>query len=146
MPTSPPALAEEREWHTRKRRIDTRLASLGWKVVPFDPSRPLSAYDAHAIEEYPTAAGPADYALVVNGRLLGIVEAKKITLGPQNVLVQAQRYARGADRAVTGFDFHGHHVPFLYSTNGEVIWFHDVRHPLSRSRSVTPQVKVPCAV
>jgi type I restriction enzyme R subunit len=27
-------------------------------------------------------------------------------------------------------------VPFLYSTNGEVIWFHDVRHPLERSRKV----------
>jgi type I restriction enzyme R subunit len=25
-------------------------------------------------------------------------------------------------------------VPFLYSTNGEVIWFRDARHPLNRSR------------
>lgn len=134
MSTSPPALTEEREWQTRKKRIDTRLASLGWTVVPFDPARPLARYSAHAIEEYPTESGPADYALVVNGRLLGIVEAKKLTLGPQNVLTQAQRYARGA--ADTGFDFHGLHVPFLYSTNGEVIWFHDVRHSLSRSRRI----------
>src|SRR3954447_19927146 len=102
---------EEREWQTRKRRIDTRLASLGWKVVPFDPARPLSNYDFHAIEEYPTESGPADYALVVSGQLLGIVEAKKLTLGPQNVLSQAQRYARGAQG--TGFDFHGLHVPFI---------------------------------
>src|SRR5205085_7539429 len=28
-------------------------------------------------------------------------------------------------------------VPFLYSTNGEIIWFHDVRHPLNRARKVT---------
>ena len=27
-------------------------------------------------------------------------------------------------------------VPFLYSTNGEEIWFHDVRHALNRSRRV----------
>ena len=27
-------------------------------------------------------------------------------------------------------------MPFLYSTNGEVIWFHDVRHELNRSRRV----------
>lgn len=27
-------------------------------------------------------------------------------------------------------------VPFLYSTNGEVIWYHDVRHELSRSREI----------
>jgi type I restriction enzyme R subunit len=28
-------------------------------------------------------------------------------------------------------------VPFLYSTNGEVIWYHDIRHPLSRSRRIS---------
>src|SRR5205823_6962226 len=27
--------------------------------------------------------------------------------------------------------------PFLYSTNGEVLWFHDVRHPLNRSRRIS---------
>ncbi|HEV2172727.1 MAG TPA: DEAD/DEAH box helicase family protein, partial [Nitrospira sp.] len=28
-------------------------------------------------------------------------------------------------------------APFLYSTNGEVIWHHDVRHRLNRSRQIT---------
>ena len=27
-------------------------------------------------------------------------------------------------------------MPFLYSTNGEVLWHHDIRHPLSRSRRI----------
>jgi hypothetical protein len=49
MPISPPA-TDEREWQTRKKRIDTRLAALGWSVVRFDPARPLSHYDAHAWE------------------------------------------------------------------------------------------------
>ncbi len=31
-------------------------------------------------------------------------------------------------------DFHGFRVPFLYSTNGEDLWFHDIRHPLNSSR------------
>jgi hypothetical protein len=35
---------EEREWQTRKKRVDTKLEGQGWKVVPFDPSRPLSLY------------------------------------------------------------------------------------------------------
>ena len=50
------------------------------------------------------------------------------------VLTQAQRYAEGA----TGnpFQFGKFRVPFLYSTNGEVIWFHDVRNSLERSRRV----------
>src|SRR2546423_14299334 len=67
-------------------------------------------------------------------KVLGILEAKKLSLGPQNVLTQAERYARGCVN--TAFDFDGLHVPFLYSTNGEVIWFHDVRHRLNRSRKV----------
>jgi hypothetical protein len=32
---------EEREWQTRKKRIDGRLEAQSWKVVKFDPSRPL---------------------------------------------------------------------------------------------------------
>lgn len=134
---------EEREWQTRKRRINTRLTAIGWTVSPFVPGRPLAQLDRHAIEEYPTANGPADYALAVGGRILGVVEAKKLSLGPQNVLVQAERYSRGLeDRS---FDFHGFRVPFLYSTNGEVLWFHDVRHALSRSRRVA-QFHTPAAL
>src|SRR5687767_14986493 len=125
---------EESEWQTRKTRIDARLKSSGWKVVPFNPSKSLSAYAHHAIEEYPTDNGPADYALVVNGVILGIVEAKKLSLGPQNVLVQAERYGRGL--STSPFNFNGHRVPFLYSTNGEVFWHHDVRHPLNSSRTI----------
>ena len=85
--------------------------------------------------ELPTDNGPADYALFINGSLLGVVEAKKLSLGPQNVLVQAERYSRGATQSA--LDFRGFHVPFLYSTNGEVIWFHDVRHALECSRRIT---------
>jgi type I restriction enzyme, R subunit len=87
-----------------------------------------------AIEEYPTHNGPADYALCVGGRILGIVEAKKLTLGPQNVLMQAERYAKGL--VGEPFNFRGYGVPFLYSTNGEVIWYHDIRHELNRSRQI----------
>lgn len=79
---------------TRRARIDPRLRACGWQVVPFDTRRPLTAYNSHAIEEYPTANGPANYALVVDGQLLGVVEAKKVTLGPQNVLTQAERYSK----------------------------------------------------
>jgi type I restriction enzyme, R subunit len=68
----------------------------------------------------------------VDGRILAVVEAKKVTLGPQNVLTQAERYSRGIEESP--FDFNGHRAPFLYSTNGEVAWFQDVRSDLNRSR------------
>ena len=125
----------ENEKLTRKKRIDPRLRDAKWRVVPYDPGAPPSASDGCAIEEFPTDNGPADYALCVDGRILGMVEAKKLSLGPQNVLTQAERYSRGT--TTNPLNFRGYRVPFLYSSNGEVIWHHDIRHPLSRSRKVS---------
>ena len=110
------------------------LAAAGWRVVPFNEHTPLASLKRCAVEEYPTDNGPADYALCDGGQVVGIVEAKKLTLGPQNVLSQAERYSKGLKSGPLNFS--GFHVPFLYSTNGEVIWHHDVRHPLNRSRQV----------
>jgi type I restriction enzyme R subunit len=122
------------EAQTRRELIDPRLLAAGWGVAPFNPGQYLSALDGVALTEFPTENGPADYALVVSGKVVGIVEAKKLSLGPQNVLTQAERYARGLLDST--FNFNGLRAPFLYSTNGEVIWFHDVRHPLTRSRKI----------
>jgi type I restriction enzyme, R subunit len=131
MPKPSPATSE---YLTRKQIVDAKLRAAGWTVAAFDPNRPLSAYDRCAIEEFPTGSGPADYALCVGGQILGVVEAKKLTLGPQEVLPQAERYSRGL--TPSPFDFNGFHVPFLYSTNGEIIWHRDARDPLNRSRQL----------
>jgi type I restriction enzyme, R subunit len=128
-------MSEERERRTRRERIDPELTWAGWKIVDFDPRKPLTSYDKCAVKEYSTENGPADYALCASGQILGIIEAKKVTLGPQNVLAQAERYSKGATS--NPLNFRGYRVPFLYSTNGEVIWHHDIRHPQSRSRRVS---------
>src|SRR5438876_233911 len=128
---------QKSERWTRKQLIDKRLTDAGWRIVSedqFDAAQPLQAYDNCAIEEYPTTNGPADYALCADGKILGVVEAKKLTLGPQNVLSQAERYAMGL--AGKRFNFRGYGVPFLYATNGEAIWHHDIRHQLNRSRQI----------
>lgn len=125
----------ESERITRKKRIDPKLQASGWTVVPYDETKPLSSCHGCAIEEYPTTKGPADYALCVDGAILGVVEAKKVTLGPQNVLMQAERYSQGFTHSP--FNFQGFRVPFLYSTNGEVIWHHDIRNPSNRSRQIS---------
>jgi type I restriction enzyme, R subunit len=120
--------ASEAERLTRKRRIEPLLDAAGW------PRRKGKASAGFRTEEVETAHGPADYALWLGDRVVGIVEAKKLTIGPQNVLTQAGRYARGP--APNGFDLDGVRCPFLYATNSEVIWFHDVRHALNRSRQI----------
>jgi type I restriction enzyme R subunit len=123
------------EWLTRKRLIDPKLRAAGWEIVPFSLGMPLRSYSGCAIEEFETANGPADYALCVDGAILGIVEAKKLTLGPQSVLSQAERYCKGITDSP--FNYRGFRVPFLYSTNGEIIWHHDIRHELCRSHVIT---------
>ena len=112
----------ESEKITRKKRIDKRLQSklLNWKIIPWKDSLDVSSLSAHAVEEYPTESGPADYALFVNSQLLGIIEAKKLTVGVENVLEQAKRYSRGVPQTVG--EWRGYKVPFLYSTNGELIF------------------------
>lgn len=122
-------MTPESEWQTRKQRIDPRLDASGW------PRAAQTAFPApRRSEEEATSNGPADYALWLDHHIVGVVEAKKVTLGPQNVLSQAARYAKGIEGSP--YDFGGHRAPFLYSTNGEETWFQDVRHPLNRSRRV----------
>lgn len=125
---------DDPEWLARKRLIDPKLAAAGWRVVPYSAARPLAGCDRLAIMEYPTANGPADYALCVGGRLLGIAEAKKLSVGPGGRLTQAERYSRGA--VESALEYRGYRVPFLYATNGQDIWHHDVRHPLECARQV----------
>lgn len=126
----------EPEWLTRKLRIDARLRAAGWSVRRWSEVEglPLASLPRCALTEFPTANGPADYALVDGGHVAGIVEAKKVGVAPGNVLSQAERYARGV--AGSRFNFAGFRVPFLYATNGEQIWFADVRSPAYRSRTL----------
>lgn len=131
------SMIKESEWKTRKTRIDSKLTGLdpAWKIVPFQDGMDTSTLDRHAIEEYPTSTGPADYALFVKGKLLGILEAKKVSVNPQNVLEQAKRYSKGAQKTIGSWN--GYNVPFLYATNGEVIQFIDIRSDKSFSREIS---------
>lgn len=134
-------MTPESERITRKFRIDKQLVDASWFITPYKEGIDISALSNHAIEEFPTATGPADYALVVNGMLLGIVEAKRLDVGAENVLEQAKRYSRGANNTIG--EWSGYHVPFLYSSNGELIYHLDVRNANELSRQIycfhTPQ-------
>ena len=124
----------ESEKITRKKRIDQQLKAAGWLIIPYSEGMELSTLTNHAIEELQTKNGPADYALVVNGSLLGVVEAKKLEVGAANVLEQAKRYSKGADKTIG--EWNQHRVPFLYSSNGELIYYLDVRDSKNISRQI----------
>jgi type I restriction enzyme R subunit len=131
--------ADISEAKTRKTFIDLALRNSGWgPIVRFQPGK---RHDNCCVEEYLTATGPADYILFYKGKALACVEGKKIKIGPQNVLQQAKRYARGFPEGPFCYD--DYHLPFVYSTNGKIIWFQDLRNPLNLSRELaafhTPQ-------
>lgn len=122
----------ENERATRAQRIGPQLRSAGWPII--GRAWPSSASPA-AVVEYETVHGPADYALCKQGRVQTVVEARKITVGPQGVLTQAERYSRGINQWPRYQDEFA--VQFVYSTNGEVTHFHDIRRDHNRSRSVS---------
>ncbi|GIU70492.1 MAG: type I restriction enzyme EcoKI R protein [Candidatus Woesearchaeota archaeon] len=124
----------ENEWKTRKTRIDKQLNELGWEVIPYNEKIVINNLKYHAVEEFPTENGPADYALFVKGKLLGIIEAKKVSVNPQNVLEQAKRYSKGCKNTIG--EWNSFKVPFLYASNGTQIWFADVREENYYSREL----------
>jgi type I restriction enzyme R subunit len=67
---------EDSEWLTRKKLIDNELRAVVWRVTPHYDGGVLSRLDRCAVEAFPTSAGHANYALVLDGRVVGIVEAQ----------------------------------------------------------------------
>lgn len=124
----------EPEKITRKERIDKELKAAGWFIIPCTEEMNITSLTNHAVEEFQTNNGPADYALFVNGKLLGVVEAKKLEVGAANVLEQAKRYSKGAKNTIG--EWNHYHVPFLYSSNGELIYYLDVRDNKNISRQI----------
>lgn len=123
------------EKETRKKWIDAKLIKSGWtRIIDYSDTLDLTTLHKTAVRELLTDDGFADYALYLNGKPYAVIEAKRLGLSPQNVLQQAQRYAK-AIRDGLG-DYNGYKVPFAYSTNGELLWFQDFRNALSRSRTV----------
>lgn len=128
---------DELEWQTRRERINKKLKSVNppWSIIRYKNDLDTSSLNSHAVEEYPTANGPTDYALFVKGKLLGLIEAKKVEVSPQNVLEQAKRYSKGAFQGPGNWN--GYRVPFLFSSNGEVHWFLDVRDDKNIRRKIS---------
>lgn len=129
--------------------IDEQLRATGWRVDSATlryaaGARPGSA-EAIAIAEWPTASGPVDYALFIDGQCVGVIEAKREIRDVPGRIGQAKRYAldihlsdeqRPLDGPwLDGFD--QFKVPFVFVTNGRPFvkqlatksgtWFWDAR-------------------
>lgn len=106
--------------------IDEQLCTAGWqagtqKLRYSKGTRPIKGRNM-AIAEWPTASGPADYALFAGLELVGVVEAKKKEKDVVADLLQAKRYARDLEikngEEFVGGPWNEYRVPFLFATNG----------------------------
>lgn len=79
-----------------RQQIDHLLNHAGWDVQDrermnlFDPRKP-----GIAVREAHLQTGFADYLLFVEGKALGVIEAKKVGVPLSGVEVQSARYAVG---------------------------------------------------
>ena len=139
--------------------IDEKLHARGWeadtKNLRYSAGvRPVKGRNL-AIAEWPTQKGPADYALFVGLKCIGVIEAKRKNKNISAAIDQAQRYARSFTFE-TGVEQIGGPwpdgengqfvVPFVFSTNGRPylkqietqsgIWFRDARKPTNHRRAL----------
>ncbi len=115
-------------------KIDQWLKDAGWRVVPHERWRSGDRTAADAIEEYPTDSGPGDYLLMLDGKPVADVEAKKHEVNPENVVEQAKRYSRALKDSP--FRFGEYRIPFAYATNGALIYTSDLRDTLHYTRQI----------
>lgn len=72
-------------------QIDAQLSAAGWAIQDIATLN-LSASRGVAVREMQSMGGPADYILFVDGKALGIIEAKKVGTTLSAVADQSTRY------------------------------------------------------
>lgn len=112
--------------------IDRQLTACGW-VIQSRSKINLSAGMGVAVREYQTDVGPADYVLFVDGKPVGIIEAKREEEGHKLTVHedQAEDYATARLKYLNN-----EKLPFVYLSTGEITTFTDFRDPKPRGRNV----------
>ncbi|HQK28474.1 MAG TPA: type I restriction endonuclease, partial [Smithellaceae bacterium] len=110
--------------------IDKQLSECGW-IIQGKKQINLQAGHGVAVKEYQTASGPADYVLFVDGKPVGIIEAKKEEEAV-HLTVHEDQSKDYADSKLKHLD--NDPLPFVYESTGIVTRFTDYRDPKPRSR------------
>ena len=112
--------------------IDRQLIACGWIIQKYKDKNVFAGIGV-AITEYPTETGPADYALFVDGKPVGIIEAKREEEGHKLTVHedQAEDYATAKLKYLNN-----EKLPFVYLSTGEVTTLTDFRDPKPRGRNV----------
>jgi type I restriction enzyme R subunit len=119
------------EQHARQ-QIDEMLAQSGWAVQSFKQLN-IFAQLGVAVREFPLKSGKADYMLYVDGKAVGVVEAKPVGHSLIGVETQSAKYQDGLPDTLPHYRLP---LPFAYESTGEETRFTNSLEPDARSRSV----------
>src|SRR5687767_15340768 len=112
--------------------IDRQLTAAGWTLQHRDEMN-LTASDAIAVREFTLHKGHGfvDYMLFLDGKAVGVCEAKPAGFAVRSVELQARRYVEGLPPTL---DARYKPLPFAYISTGEetVIINHFDPHPRTR--------------
>lgn len=112
--------------------IDDQLMQAGW-IVQDKNKLDWTKGIGIALREYQTEVGPADYALFVEKRPVGIIEAKPFEHGHK--LTEVEEQTKGyADSKLKHLK--NPPLPFRYEATGAITRFTDIRDPKPRSRII----------
>lgn len=114
-------------------KIDAQLAAAGWAVQP-KKKIDFSATLGVAVREYQTSIGPADYILFVEGKAVGVIEAKPETAGHHITTIESQ--TEGYANAPLKWVKANEPLRFLYEATGVLTRFTDAHDPKPRSREI----------
>ena len=113
--------------------IDEKLEMSGWIVQNVNQLN-LGAALGVAVREFPTNTGPVDYALFIDGELVGVIEAKKRSFG-ENITVVEEQSARYATSSFKWIN-REYTIRFAYEATDKLIKFTDYKDIKYRSRRV----------
>jgi type I restriction enzyme R subunit len=115
--------------------IDAALEAAGW-IVQDRAAMNLAAGPGVAVREFKMAPahGFADYLLFVNGKAVGVLEAKPAGYALTNVELQADKYATGLP---AGLNPPVHPLPFLYLSTGVESRFINGLDPDPNTRTIS---------
>ena len=117
-----------------RQNIDALLKAAGWVICDADKANIFAARGV-AIREFPLAQGHgfADYLLYVDGKAIGVVEAKKEGVTLTGVETQSSKYVEGLPEGLPAW---GSPLPFSYQSTGVETRFTNGLDPEPRSRPV----------
>lgn len=113
--------------------IDRQLREVGYVIQDMSELN-LSAAKGVIVREYPTDTGPVDYLIFINGKAVGVIEAKEINKGVELVISvenQTNRYVNSKFKYLNNPD-----IRFVYESTGEITRFTDYHDLDYRSREI----------